>query len=895
MKNVLCTLILIAVCSIVAFLNSDALYAEEATWLNTQPTIKTLPVFTPPQPNCVNQLAYIANADITSNVCVYQGNEFRYGLYVPARAWYEPYRSFLVFSYKNDTQMYIVHELSIVPFNPLALLSGNNGNDIVFYQPGRGWRVIKDIKSKLTPVKDNLGKTSYYTTPLPEVLFYKSLTDRDNLYGFGSIYGISNNGKWLVAINISEREAVRVNLSDYSSTLFSRNIAIDTTDSSMLYGSNFNISDDGRYVAAMGGGVPFAIFDVSDGCGLDNKDHNVADFSLPINKPCQYKIMEQDLGQRYEFYKGGFNKSGTKLTVKQRWLDNDEWKEKWTRLSLPGAIGNDLEYLALGDSFASGEGETDDKYCFAGTNVKHEKCHISSRSYPFLLANELGIRNDTRSVACSGAKMEDIANSKTDYLGQDQRLSRVIENFDNNDLPRIQTDAIQRYIPGRTDQLDFVEEYSPKVVTISIGGNDTGLVAKLATCLDSNDCHWTDDNYRPKIAQEIKSKFSDLVSTYSKIKSTSPGVKLYVIGYPRIFDENSDDCGFLLGNRLSKKEREFGNQAVSYLNSVIAAAARNAGARYIDNNEAFNTKKLCSSDKPHAMNGISIGDDTNTENEDKNLRIIGQESFHPNPLGFDLLKQSIRSAVPNIKDYVYCNSEETCATNESAPEPPGYWTLSAQENLEILTETTCIEPIDGQKNEVQLNIPRFSAKPNTPLNVTVRSEPQSLGQITIDEDGGYSGRLSLPEDLEPGYHTLHLVGESYSGEPIDLYQIFIVNEDGTYSLPGADTSEEAKVTSIDSSPGDIQSSSKAVQTHSATDSRSNDTKKKVAEYTEDTAMPATVPEKASDSGSRATTKPATLTVKDTVIPLEEMVPAVVVVILLLIASLTIWRYKSKNR
>lgn len=789
MKNVLCTLILIAVCSIVAFLNSDALYAEEATWLNTQPTIKTLPVFTPPQPNCVNQLAYIANADITSNVCVYQGNEFRYGLYVPARAWYEPYRSFLVFSYKNDTQMYIVHELSIIPFNPLALLSGNNGNDIVFYQPGRGWRVIKDIKSKLTPVKDNLGRTSYYTTPLPEVLFYKSLTDGDNLYGFGSIYGISNNGKWLVAINISEREAVRVNLSDYSSTLFSRNIAIDTTDSSMLYGSNFNISDDGRYVAAMGGGVPFAIFDVSDGCGLDNKDHNVADFSLPINKPCQYKIMEQDLGQRYEFYKGGFNKSGAKLTVKQRWLDNDEWKEKWTRLSLPGAIGNDLEYLALGDSFASGEGETDDKYYFAGTNVKHEKCHISSRSYPFLLANELGIRNDTRSVACSGAKMEDISSEGYEYAGQGGRLPKTISNYKNTDLSKHQIDALQKYIPGRTHQLDFVQEYNPKVATISIGGNDAGLVEKLATCAGTDECHWANDEYRPKVANAIKSKFGELVKTYVRIKESSPGIKLYVIGYPKILDEDSNDCGILIGDRLTKKEREFGNQAVSYLNTVIAAAARSAGVRYIDNNEAFGNKKSCGSDKPRAMNEI-LFDNDNIDGKSIVDRIIAQESFHPNPLGFELIKQSIKSAVPDIKDYAYCSNEEACATNESAPEPSAYWTLSSQENLEILAETTCIEPVDGQKDEVQLNIPNFSTKANSPLNLTVRSNPQSLGQILTDDKGGYSGRLKLPDNLESGYHTLHLKGESYSGEPIDLYQIFIVNEDGTYTLPGVDTEED---------------------------------------------------------------------------------------------------------
>ncbi|OGL22556.1 hypothetical protein A2707_04535 [Candidatus Saccharibacteria bacterium RIFCSPHIGHO2_01_FULL_45_15] len=894
MKNAVAALAFALIGYMTLSVNSADVSASDATWLNTTPTVETLPTFVP-QPGCTEQLVEIANESTVAPICVYQGNDFRFGIYTPARSWYEPVVSFLVFSYKNDSQMYVIFHVSMYPFNTAAVYLGNNGNDLVFHNDSAGWRAIKNIRSKLVPVRNNFGKTLYYEAPLPEVLFYKSPTNFDASYGFSTIHGISANGKWLVIMNIPTRVAVRVNLTDYSSTMFSKNIAIDTEYSSFLYSSNFSISNDGRYIAVMGGAVPFVIFDINDQCGVHVKNHELTDFSVDLANPCQYKSMENVVGQRYDIYEGSFNKSATRITVRQDYIEQDEQKVKWIRLTLPGVIGNDLTYLALGDSFASGEGETDDKYYFAGTNVKHEKCHISSRSYPFLLANELGIRNDTRSVACSGAKMEDITNSKTDYLGQDQRLSRTIENFDNTDLPRIQTDAIQRYIPGRTDQLDFVEEYNPKVVTISIGGNDTGLVAKLATCLDNNDCHWTDDDHRPKIAQEIKSKFSDLVNTYSKIKNTSPGVKLYVIGYPRIFDEYSDDCGFLLGNRLSKKEREFGNQAVSYLNSVIAAAARSAGVRYVDNNEAFNTKKLCSSDKPHALNGISIGDDTNTKNEDRNPRIIGQESFHPNPLGFDLLKQSIKSAVPNIKDYVYCSSEETCATNESAPEPSSYWNLSAQENLEILTETTCIEPIDGQKGEIKLTIPNFSAKANAPLNVTVRSEPQSLGQITTDGDGGYSGRLSLPEDLEPGHHTLHLVGESYSGEPIDLYQIFIVNEDGTYSLPGADTSEETEATSINSDPDHTQSSSKAVQTHSATDNRSNDTEKKAAEYTEDKAKPTTKPEKVSDSDSHVSTKPAALTVKDVTMPFEAIISAAVVVILLSIAGLTTWRYRAKNK
>ncbi len=66
----------------------------------------------------------------------------------------------------------------------------------------------------------------------------------------------------------------------------------------------------------------------------------------------------------------------------------------------PGDLSNKIEYLALGDSYISGEGAFQYK---DGTDTDNNRCHLSSRSYPYLLGQALDL-SSYNSVACSGAK-----------------------------------------------------------------------------------------------------------------------------------------------------------------------------------------------------------------------------------------------------------------------------------------------------------------------------------------------------------------------------------------------------------------------------------------------------------------------------------------------------------
>jgi hypothetical protein len=54
--------------------------------------------------------------------------------------------------------------------------------------------------------------------------------------------------------------------------------------------------------------------------------------------------------------------------------------------------------------------------------------------------------------------------------------------------------------------------------------------------------------------------------------------------------------------------------------------------------------------------------------------------------------------------------------------------------------------------------------------VEVHSDPIELGTYSADSLGNLSVDIPLPINVPAGYHTLHLIGASYSGEEIDVWQ-----------------------------------------------------------------------------------------------------------------------------
>lgn len=206
------------------------------------------------------------------------------------------------------------------------------------------------------------------------------------------------------------------------------------------------------------------------------------------------------------------------------------------------------EYVALGDSYASGAG--------AGSYVDGS-CRRSANAYPALRGGEFP---SFRFVACSGAT----------------------------------TKSLRSQLKALTANTTFV--------TITVGGNDLGFADVLTTCTLSGDraCAKRVGTAVAFIDEQLPGR---LDTTYAAVKDRAPRARLVVVGYPRLFTPD-DGC-----RTLSKAKRAALNDAADRLSDVISQAAGRAGARYVDVREAFADHGVCSS-QPWINGLVSPTDDS---------------------------------------------------------------------------------------------------------------------------------------------------------------------------------------------------------------------------------------------------------------------------------------------
>lgn len=176
------------------------------------------------------------------------------------------------------------------------------------------------------------------------------------------------------------------------------------------------------------------------------------------------------------------------------------------------------DYVALGDSFSSGEGV---EPFISGTNTSGTNpnlCHRSEGAYPKLLSGNPGTRlNLTGFRACSGAKTE--------------QITGVWPNAGSNS-PNLGEHAQDEALSSTTG-----------LVTVSIGGNDVKFSDFVLQCLFL-DCSAT--SVQQYFATQVDNLGSELDSAYSDILTKAPNATVYVVGYPQILPDPST-CSNPLG------------------------------------------------------------------------------------------------------------------------------------------------------------------------------------------------------------------------------------------------------------------------------------------------------------------------------------------------------------
>ncbi|MBT2247993.1 SGNH/GDSL hydrolase family protein [Arthrobacter sp. BHU FT2] len=181
------------------------------------------------------------------------------------------------------------------------------------------------------------------------------------------------------------------------------------------------------------------------------------------------------------------------------------------------------DYVALGDSFAAGQGA----FPYADAS-----CFLSRKGYPAIADNLPGIRLATN-AGCSG---------------------------------QVTTDVI-------ADALATVGS-GTKIVTVTAGGNDLNTTAVLRACLPVPAASCQD------ALAAVQTKLTDgslalsLTGVVAAIRQKSPTAKIVMTGYPRLFAPSHPFAAVA-------------NPLADGLNGVIAGVAAGTGSRFIDVSDAF--------------------------------------------------------------------------------------------------------------------------------------------------------------------------------------------------------------------------------------------------------------------------------------------------------------------
>lgn len=540
---------------------------------------------------------------------------------------------------------------------------------------------------------------------------------------------ISSNGQWSIIevrdygffrINNVTKETRRVIAPGLHYSNYGINPSVETA-----------ISNDGKILAIMGRYVAFQMLYIDDSCGDRLSETTQVEYFGAVTA-CRYIPVSGNS------YKENFSyASKPRFSYNSQHLSFDAYAQgvpasRVTLFSDESGLQNVSTYLAVGDSFVSGEGELDESFYVGGAS---NACHVSSRSYPYLIGRQLGY--SAYNAACSGATMN--------------------------------TARGEQYPYGQPNQLREIEQRLPQILTVGIGGNDAGLMGKLKTCLGLTTCEWVKTSEsRQATVLEMKNLYPKLMTFYAELKSKTPG-KIVVIGYPHIISTNSV-CLADVGVLLNKDEREFINEGISYLNKIIKAAANDSTIDFIDIESVFVGSELCSLSTSPSMNGLRFGDDFPVLDALSNIKVFGTESFHPTPIGHEKIAQLINTTYSEVFSANQCIS---CEGNIGAPDPSLYWGDVAEQAKTQTMFSFLNKTLVKNGDTFKVSFPALSFAPFSDISIELHSEPKILGTYKASEDGSFETTVSV-EDFEPGAHSVHVIGQTTTNNTTDVYDFIDV-------------------------------------------------------------------------------------------------------------------------
>lgn len=781
-------------------------FARAATWswLQGDPTGRVLTTAGPSGEKCINQKVHIGSPQgEEATVCVYQAKGWRYGVYTHwiSTSSYSGYNETnYVISFGSELAMYQITGIPVEQYETPIYVPDSNNFIYHKYVPNTSnmfdTYIVKDFPSKLekSTVSGVPVKTSYrLKAGAAEPLIKNDSGGAMQTYRTK----VSDNGRWLVA-EVRVGGFVRIDMHTFDMNGFSKYIPDYDHGSSPKI--EFAVSDDGKYVATTGWNMETVIYELNGTCGWNS--HAVPSNYLSAEmgecpKRDVYHFIDQIAGGSIQqITQPSFDSEAGEFTVHTTPNPGSGGSEQWVTLRADGYTPLRLDYLALGDSYSSGEGDTEinlatnAKYYRYNTNnekddskgIPREKCHVSTRSYPYLLARSMDLALDQPkqwdTVACSGATAWDVkVQGSMDYegqaAGQPYLWSSNPPRLEGYNVDILKNQALNEFIPGRQKQIEFVKKYQPKAITLTMGGNDVDFGGKISKCImPVNICELATDVGRKKLGVEIKEQFKNLTTLYQELHDTSPSTKIYVLGYPQVINgvAGDIDCvGYSIGG-LDASERRAMAEGYSYINQVIEAAAKYVGVKYIYVEDALNSHRICDGvSAEHYVTGFTFGNPSSTSNE-------RQESFHPNAKGNQAIMDKVKSRLmENEHSYTpltYPYTQQPDKTVE-APIPTPYL---ASDSDSTKVESTHMMDDSATKNQpTAIRKGPLTFASGSEVDAELHSDPINLGRYTVNSDGSLDATIVVPLNTPSGYHTLTLSGKTYSGEPIQYEQTVFIH------------------------------------------------------------------------------------------------------------------------
>ena len=686
-----------------------------------------------------------------------------------------PYGSKYAQKLKDDT----LDRLSYFPARNSSRIAVISNSYNFFYGGTPTLYLVDDWRSTYT----NFSVDSYYNVtrqPARPYDFVLKYANGDPVSVNSNGASFSTNGEWML-IGVPAKSHVLINMNTKAVTPFAQYI-----DSS--YALHSAVSNDGKYAAINKPYDSFRLYDTSR-CQAQSGEM--------MSKDCQSRdllpLLKQYVNSN-EVYIGDINfiGAGSALEFKARWLDSDNvtWHYALLKMRLQGVEVS--KYLAMGDSFSSGEGafdyvEATDMFV---SDEEYNVCHVSRKSYPYLLQEDLRAEW-FHSVACSGSESKDVSfpGAVGRYIvdGGPRAKFKLLGNTQNEKISYAEQESSiyeNNMRPGYVPQYNFVTKHNPNIATISMGGNDVGFESIVASCVFKGftiiQTCFSDREERESKANEIDQKISVWSQNFVAIKNSLGGSdpKLYVIGYPKLVDTDlRHRCG--LNAPFDDAERLLTDKMIEYLNTAVKVAADAAGVRYVDVSDALTRageERLCGPGPDFAANGLDARSFVNecTSATAPNPPAC-PNSFHPNELGHKRMSETIAYRTTNLSQTMPQNSNSMADLVNKRMEFVGDVSITLQ-NHRITFQKDIAPSLIAKGEKIQINIPKSPAdlpvKADTATTATVHSTPISLGQLPIAADDTILGELILPADVETGYHRLIISYTDIADNTVEKYTYF---------------------------------------------------------------------------------------------------------------------------